>query len=264
MLSGIQTEYLERDLSPITTYVGNTPHGRSVKPKGTSSPIQEWITEHNIDLSPSSYTAGMTSADLWHLQAKATLRSLAAFVNKGVSALYFYAVSNGAFSMVDPSQPGGGPTMTAVKNFMQAFAGPSTIATRHSLILRQIADQGNWTQFAGDGTSANPPLYNRDVVAFFPFQVDSNKFVVPAYVMTRNMATLYNSSAPSTDVTRYDLPDETYRLTVGGLNTTNLSVTATDPLTGNSVPVQVTPTTATTAVIEVPLTDYPRLLVITD
>jgi hypothetical protein len=41
-------------------------------------------------------------------------------------------------------------------------------------------------------------------------------------------------------------------------------VTATDPLTGNSVPVQVTPTSSTTAVIEVPLTDYPRLLVITD
>jgi hypothetical protein len=154
--------------------------------------------------------------------------------------------------------------MTAVKSFMEAFAGPSTISTPRSLSLQQIADQGNWTQFAGDGTAAHPPLYNRQVVAFFPFQVDSNKFVVPAYVMTRNLATLYNPTAPSTDPTRYDLPPETYRLTVGGLNTANLSVTAMDPLTGSSVPVQVTPTSSSTAVIQVPLTDYPRLLVIQD
>jgi hypothetical protein len=71
-------------------------------------------------------------------------------------------------------------------------------------------------------------------------------------------------AAPTTDVTRYDLPPENYRLTVGGLNTANLSVTATDPLTGSSVPVSVTATSPTTAQLLVPLTDYPRLLVIND
>lgn len=260
-LSGIQTEFMERDLSPITTNVSGVPHGRSVKPPGATQPPQVWITETNVDLSGAT---GLTAADKWHLQAKATLRSLAAYVNKGVSALYFYAVGDNSWSMVDPSAPGGGATMLAVKNFMQPFAGPATISTPRSLSLSQIADQGNWTQFSGDGTPAHPPLYNRDVVAFLPFQVDDHKFVVPAYVMTRNLATLYNQSAPSTDPTRFDLPPETYRLTVGGLNTANLSVTATDPLTGSSVPVQATPTSATTAVLEVPLTDYPRLLVIQD
>jgi hypothetical protein len=82
--------------------------------------------------------------------------------------------------------------------------------------------------------------------------------------MTRNLDQLYNPSAPTTDVTRYDLPPETYRLTVGGLNTAHLSVTATDPLTGSSVPVSVTVTSPTTAQLQVPLTDYPRLLVIND
>ncbi len=262
LLSGIQTEFLERDLSPTTTYIGSTAHGRTTKPAGATTAPQDWITETNIDLASSP--KALTTADKWHLQAKATLRTLSAYVNKGVSALYLYAVGDGDYAMVDTSQPGGGPTMTAVKTFTQAFAGPATIPTRRSISLSQIADQGNWTQFAGDGTAAHPPLYNRQVVAFLPFQVDTNKFVVPAYVMTRNMATLYNPSAPSTDVTRYDMPPETYRLTVGGVNATNLKVTATDPLTGSSVPVQVTPTSSTTAVLEVGLTDYPRLLVLQD
>jgi hypothetical protein len=197
----------------------------------------------------------MTTADKWHLQAKATLRSLAGFVNKGVSALYFYAVGDNSWSMVNPSVPGGGATMQAVKSFMAPFAGPATFSTPRSLTLTQIADRGNWTQFPGDGTAAHPPLYNRNVVAFFPFQVNNSKFVVPTYVMTRNLTQLYNPSAPTTDVTRYDLPPENYRLTVGGLNTAQLSVTATDPLTGSSVPVSVTATSPTTAQLLVPLTD---------
>jgi hypothetical protein len=254
---------MERDLSPITTTINGIPHGRNTKPPGTSVPPQVWITETNIDLTHAA-AMGLTSADAWHLQAKATLRSLAAFINKGVSAFYFYAVTNGSWAMVDPGAPGGGPTMTAVKSFLAPFAGPTTITSPRSLSLLQIADQGNWTQFAGDGTAAHPPLYNRDVVAFFPFQVDTSKFVIPAYVMTRNLATLYNASAPSSDVTRYDLPPETYRITVGGLNTANLTASATDPLTGASVPVTATPISSSAAVLTVPLTDYPRLITLQD
>jgi len=204
-LSAIQTEFLERDLSPLTTTFNGAPHGRYTEPPGATTPPQEWITETNINQDQAA-AWGLTTADQWHLQAKATLRTLAAFVNKGVSRIYFYAVNNGNLAMVEPNAPGGGPTMTAVKNFIGAFQGPDTITTPRSLSLLQIADQGNWTQFTGDGTPAHPPLYNRDVVAFFPFQVDNNKFVVPAYVMTRNIAKLYNPTAPTTDVTRYDLP----------------------------------------------------------
>ena len=131
-LSGIQTEYMERGLSPITTTIGGTPYGRNVKPPGATTPLQDWVTEMNID--PAD--GGLTNvADMEHLQAKAALRTLSAYVNKGVSALYFYAVSNGDWSMVDPTQPGGGPTMTAIQRFMQAFAGPDTIATPRSLSL---------------------------------------------------------------------------------------------------------------------------------
>jgi hypothetical protein len=119
-------------------------------------------------------------------------------------------------------------------------------------------------QFAGDGTAAHPPLYDRDVVAFFPFQADSHRFVIPAYVMTRDMAKLYAPDASVSDVTRYDLPPENYRLTIGGLHAKRLSVHALDPITGAAVPVRVVSATTRAVVVQVALTDYPRLLVISD
>ena len=228
---------------------------------GATTPPQDWITETNIDPSGSGLT---TVADARHMQAKSTLRALSAFINKGVSALYFYAVADQQFAMLDAGAPGGGETMTAVKRFTAAFAGPASIAQPRSLMLTAIADQTNHAQFAGDGTAAHPPLYNRDVVAFFPFQADSHRFVVPTYVMTRDMAKLYTPTAPSTDATRYDLPPEAYRLTVTGVNAGSLRADATDPLTGQSVPVSVVSRSGTTAVLQLDLTDYPRLLVLQD
>src|SRR3954447_1546245 len=260
-LSGIQTEYMERDLSPITTKIGNVPHGRNTVPPGGTTPLQTWITETNIDPSGSGLP---TAADKRHMQAKSTLRALSAFLNKGVSALYFYAVTSGDRAMYDASAPDGGETIAAVKRFTAAFAGPASIAQPRALGVTAVADQENHVQFAGDGTAAHPPLYNRDVLAFFPFQTDAHRFVVPTYVMTRDMATLYNPAAATSDLTRYDLPPEAYRLTVTGIDAAALQASATDPLTGQSVPVTVVSRSGSTAVLQLDETDYPRLLVLQD
>jgi hypothetical protein len=260
-LTGIQTEHMVRDLSPITTTIYGVPHGRNTKPAGADQPPAVWVTETNI---VSGEAGDVTAADKRHLQAKATLRSLVSFVNKGVSALYFYAVNDGDFAMVDPNAPDGGETMTAVHRLVEALRGPSSIAERRSLTLQAIADRDDHRQFDGDGTAGHPPLYNRDVVAVLPFQVDSNRFVVPAYVMTRDMARLYKPTAPASDVARYDLPPETYRLTLGGVRGDRLMARATDPLTGSAVPVTIVSRAPDQAVLEVPLTDSPRLLVLSD
>jgi len=34
---------------------------------------------------------------------------------------------------------------------------------------------------------ARPPLYDRDVLAMLPFQVNARKFIIPYYVMTRDI-----------------------------------------------------------------------------
>jgi hypothetical protein len=260
-LSGIQTETLVRDHSPITTTIGGVAHGRYTKPSGAAAPPELWITETALAQGGSGV---VSPADKRHLQAKATVRDLAAFVNKGVSALYFYAVGNGDWAMVDPAAAGGGETMAGVRRLTAAMAGPSTISAGRSLTLKAIADQHDHVQFAGDGTPGHRPLYNREVVAFLPFQADQNRFVVPAYVMTRDRSKIYKPSAPASDPTRYDLPPETYRLTVGGLNADRLTARASDPLTGLSVPVTILSRSGDTAVLDVALTDSPRLLVLND
>jgi hypothetical protein len=260
-LSGIQTESLIRDLSPITTDIYGIPHGRYTKPAAGGAPPQIWVTETNIVPGGSGVD---TAADKRHLQAKAALRTLTSFVNKGVSALYFYAVGDNDFSMVDPAASGGGETMLAIRRLIASMSGPGGGSGARSLTLDGIADNHDHMQFAGDGTAAHPPLYNRDVLAFLPFQADANRFVVAAYVMTRDMGKVYKPSAPTSDVTRYDLPPERYRLTVGGVRGYRLTASATDPLTGGSVPVTVVSRTASQVVLDVPLTDSPRLIELKD
>jgi hypothetical protein len=257
-LSAIQTESLIRDLAPITNTVYGAAHGRSAEP-----PI--WVTETNINAAD----VPLTGADQLHMQAKATLRTLVSFVNKGVSQLDFYAVTGTGFGLMDATSmlnsnfTDGGPTTDSLGR-MFAFIGPTSITQPRSLSLQSIAQWGDDAQFAGDGTAAHPPLYNRDVLGVFPFQVSDDSFVVPAYVMTRNIAQLYDANAPGTDVTRYDLPPETYRLTLGGIDGNAATVQAYDPLSAQTVAATVVARTATTVTVQLALTDSPRLLRITD
>ncbi len=257
-LTAIQTESLIRDISPITNTISGVAHGRAAEPP-------TWVTETNIDPGQVSLAA----TDVEHMEAKATLRTLVSFVNKGVSQIDFYAVWGSEFGLVDPVSlitsggTSGGPTIDALGR-MFTFIGPTSITQPRSLTLQSIAQLGDAEQFAGDGTTAHPPLYNRDVLGVFPFQVNDDTFVVPAYVMTRNIAQLYDPTAPPTDVTRYDLPPESYRLQIGGVDGNAATVDAYDPLAGQSVAADIVARTATSVTIQVDLTDSPRLLRIHD
>jgi hypothetical protein len=79
-------------------------------------------------------------------------------------------------------------------------------------------------------------------------------------VMTRNLAQLYRPGAASTDVTRFDLPDERYELTIAGVRGVGARVTLYEPLTGKKFPVRRVGAGADRLTVEVPLTDSPRLL----
>ena len=57
--------------------------------------------------------------------------------------------------------------------------------------LLDVSDDHDRRQFAGDGSAAHPPLYDRDVVGFFPYQIDEDSYLIPAYVMTRSLAKPY-------------------------------------------------------------------------
>ena len=278
-LTATQTETVIRDIAPITTTIYRVAHGRNVAPRHGTSP-QVWMTEYNIE--PRSSGSGGSSvlpvAEQAHIQAKALLRSLVAMVSKGMTREYFFAAAHASslnmvsaefMSAVDdhpnvyPGKRLGGETMRAFRDLLARFHGPGPRGKARQLQLLSIVQQGNHAQFAGDGPG-HPPLYNREVLAVFPFQSSPSRFVIPVYVMTRNLATLYRSNLPPSILTRYDLPPENFRITLGNLPTTKKppSVGAYDPIYNKNTIARIVSRRGSEATFEFAATDYPRLLTV--
>jgi hypothetical protein len=268
--SVVEMDNIVRDLSPHTTFVDGVAHGRDTHPPGAAPPGM-WITEMNINPQDAS-DLGVTAADRLHMQAKSTLRSLTTFINKGVSALYMFAVTSPEYGLVDtsfftslqqtgvyPGDRAGGEVLNSVKRLVDGLPAGG-IAQPRALSLLHVGDYAGNVQFTGDGTADHPALHNRDVLAFLPFQSTTRRFVVAVYVMTSNLARNYKPAAPSTDPTRFDMPAETYRLTIGGTGGPGVTVRASDPLTAKTVPVTVISNEPGRLVVELPVTDSPRLL----
>jgi hypothetical protein len=286
-LTATSTETLIRDISPVTTPIYHWPHGREVGPAG-GAPVQKWVTEYNLgigkapvvgpdEVTPQSGPAAtLSTADRAHFHAKALLRSLVSMVGKGMTRDYFFAAAPGAFSLIGDdffsaleAHPGtypgdqlGSEVMHSFARTLARFQGPGPSGAARQLKLLSIAQDGNHAQFSGDGTDPHPPLYDRDVLAVLPFQSSPTRFVIPVYVMTRDLLTLYDPTAPASDLTRFDLPDETFRITLGNLpeGGTPPSVSAYDPIRDQSTPARLLSREGETAVVELSATDYPRLL----
>lgn len=259
-LTAIQTESLVRDLSPYTNTVYGVAHGRFTHPAG-GRPPQVWITEWNLDPGvglPGRHAGPLTAVER-HLQAKSALRALVAYVNKGVRAFFYYAAADPRLGLIDPRGRGEGETIRAVGRLVRGFDGARPLGHPHRLSLQSIGDFAGAVQFAGDGTDAHPPLYNRDVVAFLPFQVTDDRYVIATYVMTRDVAERYRASSPYAGGV-FDLPPERFRFTIGGLGRCDLRVSMSDPLLATRAPVRVVACSSRALTVDVPLTDSPRLL----
>lgn len=282
-LSAIPTETLVRDIAPITTQIYKLKHGREVGPPG-GPPVQKWQTEYNLPMgkgtvmqadgvTPAGVT--MTPADRSHFMAKALIRSLVANVNKGLTREYFFAAAPGVLSLISktfyeeleahpetyPGRQQGGETMSGFHELMAQMQGPGPEGAARQLKLDSIAQEGNHAQFAGDGTAAHPTLYDRSVLAVLPFQTSPKRFVIPVYVMTRDMMTLYEPGKPEGDVTRFDLPSENFTIKLSNLPSGEPPhVSAYDPLRKESTPARLVSQEGESAEFEISATDYPRLL----
>jgi hypothetical protein len=281
-LTAVATQTLIRDVSPVTTYVYGWPHGRNVGPTG-GQPVQKWITEYNLNPGPRAQVMGpdgvtpqagvtLSPPDLEHFHTKALLRSLVANVNKGIEREYFFAagglVSEGFYNQIEanpgtyPGDEAGGQVMRGFRNMLARFQGAGPGGPARQLTLNAIRQEGNHAQFHGDGTAAHPSLYDREVLAVLPFQSSPRRFVIPVYVMTRDMVTLYRPSAPASEISRFDLPGENFRITLGNLPETPTApvVSAYDPLTEKATPARLVSRKGGEATFEMSATDYPRLL----
>ncbi len=283
-LSALGTETIVRDIAPITTEIYGLKHGREVGPAG-GSPVQKWMTEYNLGtgkgtvMGPDGATpanVALTPADRSHFEAKALLRSLVAEVNKGMSREYFFAAGPGPLSLINkafyeeleahpetyPGDQLGGETMSGFRDLFAHFQGPGPTGQARQLKLLSISQEGEHAQFNGDGTAAHPSLYDRDVLAVLPFQSSPTRFVIPVYVMTRDLLTLYEPGQPASDVNRFDLPAENFRITLANLPESSEppEVSAYDPLRHSATPARLLSRHGESAEFEIAATDYPRLL----
>lgn len=256
------------DLSPLQSFdpAGNA-HGRDTRaPGGAAVPV----VVSSFQFAPRSEFFALTEGRvrrevLWRFKQKVALRAAAAYVGKGAETLFLEPSFDTHGDFYEDDQPAtGGLVYLALERFLAAFTGPATIGQPRALRLETVAacDQGR--QFEGNGTAAYPPLFDGEVVAFFPFQADDNRFVVPVYVMTRDMGRLYRPQAADNDVTRHDMPPQTFTLTIGGVRSAAARVQIMDPLTGATTALMPTEIAGGKMVIDVPLTDWPRLLLVTD
>lgn len=271
-LSGIANQTLIRELTPQRNWYAGEWHGRNVTTPGGET-LQHWITEVNLDPT-SGPTKGLSAADIRHVESKEILRYLAAFANKGYDAIDFYAAEGGNFALISsaffnalkahpsiyPGNAAGGETMDAVRRMLNGFSGAGNNGNPRNITLDSLTDYSNRVQFEGNATAQYPPLYDRDVFAFLPFQATPGKFVIPVYVMTRNVVRVYDQAG--TSPSRFDLPAETYKLELGGVDGYHTSASATDPLTGESVAVEVVGRSPDELVVKLGVTDSPRLLTI--
>jgi hypothetical protein len=271
--TSIQTETAIRDMGPITTAVAGVAHGRNARPGG---PVDAWITE--VNLAPVWMAPTITRDAALALKAKTTARFAAFFLHKGARRLYFFGAT-AADSNSDPSvtgdrdvgmvldsfltyasQPGAtyptndtayiSPALGVLRRMVAQFSTglDRTLTSPRVLQVSSISDTHNHAQFAGDGTAAHPPLYDREVLAILPFQVNAARFVIPYYVVTRDvLATL----AP-----------EEFTVTIDGLRGTGAAVTAYDPLRDAAVPVTVVAASASSLTVRVTAADSPYLLTV--
>jgi len=263
--TALQTETIIRDMAPITTSIYGVPHGRNARLIGgkiASCPL--WLTE--IGLHPQENGVAERDAAL-RLKAKATARDACFFPAKGVERIYFFSALGGdtGYGLVSdrfaeyartgkpyPADEAAyvSRALRTLKNIvakMRVEVDPDLVTTRQ-LNLASIADTHDHYQFRGDGSVRHPHLRNRDVFVFLPFQANRRRFVVPYYVMTRDI--------------RKGLAPERFTVNIRGMDGRGATVTSYDPIDDRAVSLDVKSATADELILELEAADYPYLLTI--
>jgi hypothetical protein len=263
--TALQTETILRDAAPLNNEIYSVRHGRYARQaNGRVVPTDVWITETGFAPKENGITK---TAPALALKAKTTARYYTLYLNKGVTKLYLYsaAAKNLGLGIVQDNfleyskthhvyptndrayvSPALNITSRIVAQMKQNL-DPSLTKTRQ-IQLDSVGDTHKHLQFAGDGTAAHPPLYDRDVFTFLPYQVNSHRFVIPYYVMTR-------------DVTK-DLPPEKFAIQISKLKAQGATVSVYDPIHDRTLPVTINRRGRDFLNLTLSATDYPYLLTI--
>lgn len=263
--TALQTETILRDAAPLTNEIQGVRHGRYARQaNGRVVPTEVWITETGLAPNEQGIKDPIRSLAL---KAKTTARYYSFYLNKGVTKLYLYSAASGnaglgivqdnflqysrthrVYPTTDRSYVSPALNITArIVKQMKQHLDPNLTRARQ-LQLDSINDTHNHFQFVGDGTAAHPPLYDRDVFTFLPYQVNSQRFVIPYYVMTR-------------DVTK-NLAPEKFTIQISKLKTARATVSVYDPMSDRTLPVTIDRRGHDFLKLTLSATDYPYLLII--
>ncbi len=233
------------------------PTARTTLPSGSPS-FAHMMTEYGFDPAGKGVT-DVSQAEL--LKAKTVLRGSLFWLNKGLSAIWFFTDINWGNQLEydllpstiasltsypsDPS-PYMTPAMTALKNVATLFQASVPLLAPRQLDVEIAAADGSGGGLVFSGDSTHPALTNQDVFTVLPFQIDDDTFLLATYVMTRNILASFQPVS--------------FVVKISNVNGTNAKVSYYDPMSGGQLAVQVAERTAISLTLTLPVTDYPYLL----
>jgi hypothetical protein len=263
--TALQTESVIRDLGPITNDIYGAKHGRFARSvDGRVSPVAVWITETGIAPEEEGFTEAR-SADT--VKRKAILRQAVFFLNKGADRVYFYAVRGpatgfGLFSQdflkrtrTSTTYPEDGspyltPALRALQELVRHFAIGAERGFRATRPIQatEVTSERQQLVFHGNGTAGEPDQRFADVFTFLPFQSNAHRFVIPFYVMTRQLSATADCGF--------------YHLRVLGIQPRNAQFAIYDPVDDRESETVAEDDGSGSAKLRLEACDYPRLLLV--
>ncbi|MGB9677739.1 MAG: PA14 domain-containing protein, partial [Candidatus Ratteibacteria bacterium] len=254
---GVQTEQIIRLLYPVS---------RKAMPEGTER-FYHYLTEHGFG----GYEAGISDEkEALKYKAKATIRALLFWLNKGISKVYIfcaYGQDNRGMGILlsninpeeyskYPEEELYSPTMKALKNVVDKFKDSEDLKEVRQLNVEVVSLGKQYKVFENvkyvrekKENIPNPPeLYYRDMFTFLPFQINKNKFVCAAYVMS------YDITNPP--------PPMNFRLTIKNIYGENAKITYYDPIENKEIPFKLVDKGKNNVKLEIETVEYPRLIII--
>jgi len=286
---GFQTEYISRDLIPDSRWVEFDGHGRYTN-NGDLHPAEIWQTEVNYYRGPffdDIFKDGSIKRDDpkalaldEHLAAKCMLRQFVFHNHKDIKRIYLFAVGADPYSFgmfpkrfydaLDASY--GKITPDVVRAIPEGFSGldwitkqmdgADKIAAPRPLKVTDLVEYKPRLVWAGDGTPAHPNVWNRDWFTFLPYQLSTQRYLIPYYVQTVDVTHVWDEAKPVLDPARYDMPAQDYDVTVNNIRGLGARVSALDSITMQPVPVRIVAASANSLTVRLSAVDYPRFLTV--
>jgi hypothetical protein len=284
---GYKTEQMVRDVLPWPDLMKG--HGRLCHAEG-GRPAEVWQTEYNFDREPWAQQilkqTGVAKDDpkfvalMHHIGAKALLRTYFFMSHKGLKTIevfaargadtnfavipkaFFEALKKDGYQLTDGVRALRGKQLETLWRATKVMKASEPVKAVRPLSVAKLVEEKPRLVFKGDGTPAHPDRFNRDDFACLPYQLSESSFAVAYYVVTRNMGHEWNKDRDVLDPARYDMPEQTFQLTLAGVRGEGAKVSAYDPVMDREAPVKILAAGEKDVTVSLPTVDYPRLLII--